>query len=68
MTAGRSPGTATAQAPLSGEPVQEYLDKLLLTLTGSPRYIRCTLAEVEAHLQDAVAVPGDRPAVTRRPR
>ena len=55
MTAGRSPGTATAQAPLSGEPVQEYLDKLLLTLTGSPRYIRCTLAEVEAHLQDAVA-------------
>jgi len=55
VTAGRSPGTATAQAPLSGEPVQEYLDKLLLTLTGSPRYIRCTLAEVEAHLQDAVA-------------
>jgi len=55
VTAGRPPGTATAQAPLSGEPVQEYLDKLLLTLTGSPRYIRCTLAEVEAHLQDAVA-------------
>jgi hypothetical protein len=55
MTAGRSPGTATARPQQASEPVQEYLDKLLLTLTGSPRYIRYTLAEVEAHLQDAVA-------------
>lgn len=55
MTAGRSPGTATAGAGQASEPVQDYLDKLLLTLTGSPRYIRYTLAEVEAHLQDAVA-------------
>jgi hypothetical protein len=55
MTAGRSSRTTTAQAGQASEPVQEYLDKLLLTITGSPRYIRYTLAEVEAHLQDAVA-------------
>jgi hypothetical protein len=55
MTAGRSPGTATARARQVSELVQEYLDQLLLTLTGSARYIRYTLAEVEAHLQDAVA-------------
>jgi hypothetical protein len=37
------------------EPVEEYLDRLLLTLGGSPRYVRHTLAEVEAHLHDAVS-------------
>lgn len=37
------------------EPVEEYLDRLLLTLGGSPRQVRHTLAEVEAHLHDAVA-------------
>lgn len=37
------------------EPVEEYLDKLLLTLSGPPRQVRRTLAEVEAHLHDAVA-------------
>ncbi|HEV3290176.1 MAG TPA: permease prefix domain 1-containing protein [Streptosporangiaceae bacterium] len=47
--------TATAGTSQASEPVQDYLDKLLLTLTGSPRHIRYTLAEVEAHLQDAVA-------------
>ena len=55
MTASRSPEAAAAQAGQPSEPVQDYLDKLLLTLTGSPRSIRHTLAEVEAHLQDAVA-------------
>lgn len=55
MTPGRSPGMAAAGARQAREPVEEYLDKLLLTLSGPPRYIRYTLAEVEAHLQDAVA-------------
>ena len=39
----------------AGAPVEEYLDRLLLTLSGSPRQVRHTLAEVEAHLHDAVA-------------
>lgn len=37
------------------DPVEDYLDRLLLTLSGPPRYVRHTLAEVEAHLHDAVA-------------
>ena len=37
------------------DPVEEYLDRLLVTLPGSPRQVRHTLAEVEAHLRDAVA-------------
>jgi hypothetical protein len=41
--------------PAGSEPVEEYLDKLLLTLSGPPRQVRRTLAEVEAHLHDAVA-------------
>jgi HAAS len=41
--------------PAGSEPVEEYLDKLLLTLSGPPRQVRCTLAEVEAHLHDVVA-------------
>ncbi|HEY7147464.1 MAG TPA: permease prefix domain 1-containing protein [Streptosporangiaceae bacterium] len=41
--------------PPAAEPVEEYLDRLLLTLPGPPRQVRRTLAEVEAHLQDAVA-------------
>jgi hypothetical protein len=41
--------------PADSEPVEEYLDKLLLTLSGPPRHVRRTLAEVETHLQDAVA-------------
>lgn len=41
--------------PAGSEPVEEYLDKLLLTLSGAPREVRRTLAEVEAHLHDAVA-------------
>jgi HAAS len=41
--------------PAGSEPVEDYLDKLLLTLSGPPRQVRRTLAEVEAHLNDAVA-------------
>jgi hypothetical protein len=44
-----------ARNPSGSEPVEEYLDKLLLTLSGPPRQVRSTLAEVEAHLHDAVA-------------
>jgi hypothetical protein len=36
-------------------PVEDYLDRLFATLSGSPRQVRHTLAEVEAHLRDAVA-------------
>jgi hypothetical protein len=39
----------------AGDVIEEYLDRLLVSLTGSPRQIRHTLAEVEAHLRDAVA-------------
>jgi hypothetical protein len=41
--------------PAGPEPVEDYLDKLLLTLSGPPRLVRRTLAEVEAHLHDVVA-------------
>jgi len=37
----------------SAEPIEDYLDQLLLTLTGSPRNVRHTLAEVESHLRDS---------------
>ena len=37
------------------DPVEDYLDRLLISLSGSPRQVRHTLAEVEAHLRDAVA-------------
>lgn len=39
---------------IEGEAVEVYLDRLLLTLPGTPREVRHTLAEVEAHLHDAV--------------
>ena len=35
--------------------IEEYLDHVLVSLGGSPRQVRHTLAEVEAHLHDAVA-------------
>jgi hypothetical protein len=35
--------------------VEEYLDKLLVQLPGSPREVRHLLAEAEAHLRDATA-------------
>src|SRR2546421_12231708 len=43
----------TADAP--GDLIEDYLDRLLVSLSGSPRQVRHTLAEVEAHLRDAVA-------------
>jgi hypothetical protein len=46
-----SRGTADTPA----DPVEDYLDQLLVTLSGSPRQVRHTLGEVEAHLHDAVA-------------
>jgi len=42
-----------ADAP--GDHIEDYLDRLLVSLSGSPRQVRHTLAEVEAHLRDAVA-------------
>jgi hypothetical protein len=47
--------TDQAPAPDAGGPVEDYLDRLLMSLSGQPRYVRHTLAEVEAHLHDAVA-------------
>lgn len=41
--------------PGGSEPLEDYLDKLLLTMSGPPRQARRTLAEVEAHLHDLVA-------------
>jgi MYXO-CTERM domain-containing protein len=43
----------TADAP--GDLIEDYLDRLLVSLSGSARQVRHTLAEVEAHLRDAVA-------------
>ena len=42
-------------AGTSGDLIEDYLDRLLVSLSGSPRQVRHTLAEVEAHLRDAVA-------------
>lgn len=41
--------------PAAHDPIEDYLDRLLVSLSGSPRQVRHTLAEVEAHLRDAVA-------------
>jgi hypothetical protein len=45
----------SSPAGTSGDLIEEYLDRLLVSLSGSPRQVRHTLAEVEAHLRDAVA-------------
>ena len=37
-----------------GDAVEDFLDRLLVSLSGSPRRVRHTLSEVEAHLRDAV--------------
>lgn len=47
--------TDQAPAPDAGGPVEDYLDRLLMSLSGPPRYVRHTMAEIEAHLHDAVA-------------
>jgi hypothetical protein len=41
------------------DPVEAYLDRLLVTLTGPPREIRRTLTEAEAHLLDSAAALED---------
>jgi hypothetical protein len=51
----RPDGTVSSTADAPSDPVEDYLDQLLTSLSGSPRQVRHTLAEVEAHLQDAVA-------------
>ena len=33
------------------DPIETYLDRLLLSLSGTPRQVRHTLAEVEGHLR-----------------
>jgi hypothetical protein len=38
-----------------GDLIEDYLDRLFVSVSGSPRQARHTLAEVEAHLRDAVA-------------
>jgi len=37
------------------DPIERYLDELLVHLRGSPRSVRRMLAEAEAHLRDAVS-------------
>jgi hypothetical protein len=37
------------------DPIEQFLDRLLVSLNGSPRQVRHTLAEAEAHLRDAAA-------------
>lgn len=37
------------------DPIEAYLDQLLVALPGSPRDVRHTLAEVEAHLRESAA-------------
>jgi hypothetical protein len=44
-----------AAIPDPSEPIEDYLDQLLLQLSGTPRQVRLTLAEAEAHLYDALA-------------
>jgi hypothetical protein len=43
MTAAREPD----------DPIEAYLDQVLVSLPGSPRHVRHTLAEIESHLLDA---------------
>jgi HAAS domain-containing protein len=37
------------------DPIEEYLDRLLVVLSGSPREIRRTLTEAESHLYESAA-------------
>lgn len=38
---------------LPDDPIEVYLDQLLTELPGTPRHVRHTLSEVEAHLRDS---------------
>src|SRR5262249_38242687 len=51
----RGAGMTRHAADSPGDAVEDYLDRLLVTLSGSPRQGRHTPAEVEAHLHDAGA-------------
>jgi hypothetical protein len=42
-----------ANVDAADEPIESYLDRVLLALSGSARHVRHTLAEVEAHLRDS---------------
>src|SRR5262249_56024432 len=49
------PGMTGGNGGAHGDLSEDYRDRLLVSLSGSPRQVRHTLAEVEAHLRDAVA-------------
>ena len=40
---------------LVDDPIEAYLDRLLVALSGSPRDVRRTLAEAELHLHESAA-------------
>src|SRR5499427_9592989 len=48
-------GVSRDAADAPGDLIEDYLDRLLVSLSGSPRQVRHSLAEVEAHLRDAEA-------------
>lgn len=48
------------------DPIERYLDELLVELRGSPRAVRRVLAETEAHLRDAVDAGVDPEEAIRR--
>jgi hypothetical protein len=51
------PGGGTPGGPAAGadDPVEAYLDELLVALRAEPRRARHTVAEIEAHLLDSAA-------------
>jgi hypothetical protein len=48
------------------DPIEVYLDELLLELRGAPRMVRRVLAESEAHLRDALSQGLDADEAIRR--
>ena len=50
-----SSGRGDRMSQLPDDPIERYLDQLLLNLPGTPRQVRHTLSEVEAHLHDGAA-------------
>lgn len=48
------------------DPIEVYLDELLVELRGSPRMVRRVLTESEAHLRDAVSQGVDPDEAVRR--
>src|SRR4051812_17732130 len=51
---------------IDDDPIERYLDELLVDLRGSPRMVRRVLTETEAHLRDAVAQGLDAEEAIRR--